>query len=125
MKAAANGVLNASILDGWWDEAVADLAPAAREGFGWVIGDRDESDDLDRARRPRTPSRCTRSSSEAVVPTFHDRGEGGVPGRWTAMMQDAIALLAPAYSTHRMVVDYVTQVYRRDPVPAGAGSSLP
>ncbi|MEX1163899.1 MAG: alpha-glucan family phosphorylase [Nitriliruptor sp.] len=124
MKAAANGVLNASILDGWWDEAVTDLAPSAREGFGWVIGDRDESEDLD-ARSAADAASLYAVLEDAVVPTFHDRGEGGVPARWTTMMQDAIALLAPAYSTHRMVVDYVTRVYRGDPVPAGAGSTVP
>lgn len=123
MKAAANGVLNASILDGWWDEAVTDLAPSARVGFGWVIGDRDESDDVGR-RDAADAEAFYRVLTEAVVPTFHDRDGDGIPHRWVAMMQDAIALLAPAYSTHRMVVDYVTQVYGGGPVGAGAGSTL-
>jgi glycogen phosphorylase len=122
MKAAANGVLNASILDGWWDEAVADHAPAARVGFGWVIGDREESGDRS-VRDAGDADALYRVLTEAVVPTFHERDGDGVPQRWVAMMQDAIALLAPGYSTHRMVVDYVTGVYGPGPVAAGAGST--
>lgn len=119
MKAAANGVLNASVLDGWWDEAVADLAPKARVGFGWVIGDRSEDGDQDH-RDGRDADAFYRVLTEAVVPTFADRDGDGVPRTWVQMMQDAIALLAPAYSTHRMVVDYVTGVYDRRPVDATA-----
>ncbi|WP_052664491.1 alpha-glucan family phosphorylase [Nitriliruptor alkaliphilus] len=122
MKAAANGVLNASILDGWWDEAVTDHAPSARVGFGWVIGDQDESDDLER-RATSDATALYRVLTEDVIATFHDRDEDGVPQRWAAMMQDAIALLAPSYSTHRMVVDYVTGVYGPGPVVADQGST--
>jgi glycogen phosphorylase len=117
MKAAMNGVLNASILDGWWDEAVADHADEAEVGFGWVIGDRDE--DGDRDRRDRADAGSLYAVLDEVVDTFHDRDADGVPRRWVAMMQDAIALLAPAYSTHRMVADYVEQVYAVGPVAAG------
>jgi glycogen phosphorylase len=124
MKAAANGVLNASVLDGWWDEAVADLAPKARLGFGWVIGDRTEGSEPE-ARDARDADALYRVLTEAVVPTFADRDADGVPRGWVAMMQDAIALLAPAYSTHRMVVDYVTRVYDRGPVGATVGSTSP
>jgi glycogen phosphorylase len=110
MKAAMNGVLNLSVLDGWWDEAVADLADRAEVGFGWAIGDRDESGD-EAARTARDADALYRLLDEEVVPTFHDRDPAGVPRRWTAMMRDAIALLSPAYSTHRMVADYVTDAY--------------
>jgi glycogen phosphorylase len=117
MKAALNGVLNASILDGWWDEAVTDHADHAEVGFGWVIGDRDE--DGDRERRDRADAGSLYAVLDEVVDTFHDRDADGIPRRWVTMMQDAIALLAPAYSTHRMVADYVEQVYAARPVAAG------
>jgi glycogen phosphorylase len=110
MKAAMNGVLNLSILDGWWDEAVADLADRAEVGFGWAIGDRDESG-IEATRTAKDAAALYRLLSDEIVPTFHDRDEAGVPQRWAAMMRDAIALLSPAYSTHRMVADYVTQAY--------------
>jgi glycogen phosphorylase len=122
MKAAANGVLNASVLDGWWDEAVTDLAPRSRVGIGWVIGDRDEGEDHE-ARNTRDAEALYRVLEESVVPTFAERDRDGIPQGWVAMMQDAIALLAPAYSTHRMVVEYATQVYAGGPVGAGAGST--
>jgi glycogen phosphorylase len=121
MKAAMNGVLNASILDGWWDEAVADHADEAEVGFGWVIGGRDE--DGDRDRRDRADAGSLYAVLDEVVATFHDRDTDGIPARWVAMMQDAIALLAPAYSTHRMVADYVDQVYAAGPVPAGRSAA--
>jgi glycogen phosphorylase len=110
MKAAMNGVLNLSILDGWWDEAVADLADRAEVGFGWALGDRDESGE-EAARTAKDADALYRLLTDEVVPTFHDRDDVGVPQRWVAMMQDAIALLSPAYSTHRMVADYVRQAY--------------
>jgi glycogen phosphorylase len=122
MKAAANGVLNASILDGWWDEAVTDWAPAARVGFGWVIGDREEAGDRE-GRDAADAGSFYRVLTEGILPTFHERDADGVPQRWVAMMQDAIALLGPNYSTHRMVVDYVTRVYEPGPVAAGVGST--
>jgi glycogen phosphorylase len=117
MKAAMNGVLNASILDGWWDEAVADHADRAEVGFGWVIGGREEGGDRD--QRDRSDAGSLYTVLDEVVATFHDRDRDGVPQRWVTMMQDAIALLAPAYSTHRMVVDYVDRVYTAGPVPVG------
>jgi glycogen phosphorylase len=110
MKAAMNGVLNLSVLDGWWDEAVADHADHAEAGFGWAIGDRDESGD-EHARTAKDADALYRLLSDEIVPTFHDRDDAGVPRRWVAMMRDAIALLSPAYSTHRMVTDYVTMAY--------------
>jgi glycogen phosphorylase len=110
MKAAMNGVLNLSILDGWWDEAVEDHTARAQAGFGWAIGDRDESGD-EPQRTARDADALYRLLTDEVVPTFHDRDEAGVPRRWVAMMREAIGLLSPAYSTHRMVADYVTEAY--------------
>jgi glycogen phosphorylase len=110
MKAAMNGVLNLSILDGWWDEAVEDHAGRADEGLGWAIGDRDESGD-EHDRTTRDADALYRLLAEEVVPAFHDRDHDGVPQRWARMMQDSIALLSPAYSTHRMVSDYVSDAY--------------
>jgi glycogen phosphorylase len=120
MKAAMNGVLNLSILDGWWDEAVADHADHAEVGFGWAIGDRDESGS-DGARRARDAGSLYGLLADQVVPTFYDRDDTGLPARWVTMMRDSIALLSPAYSTHRMVADYVAQAY--EPTTASSGAS--
>jgi glycogen phosphorylase len=105
MKAAMNGVLNISVLDGWWDEAVSDLAGRAEVGFGWAVGG--TAEDRDRAAQDAQDAAALYAILEdEVVPTFHDRDADGVPQRWVAMMKDSIRVLTPPFSTHRMVVDY-------------------
>lgn len=113
MKAAMNGCLNLSILDGWWDEAVAELAPLADAGFGWVIGDDRVLDDR-AAQDARDADALYRVLADQVVPMFHDRDADGVPSAWVAMMLDSIRVLSPRFSSHRMVVDYA-QRYAADP----------
>ncbi|MFP4310387.1 MAG: alpha-glucan family phosphorylase, partial [Nitriliruptoraceae bacterium] len=105
MKAAMNGGLNLSVLDGWWDEAVSDQGPAAEAGIGWSIGDRALIEDAD-ARDEQDVAELYRLLDEEVVPTFHDRDADGLPQRWLTMALDAIVLLSPVYSTHRMLADY-------------------
>jgi glycogen phosphorylase len=105
MKAAMNGVLNLSVLDGWWDEAVHDFAGEAEVGFGWAVGGMAEH--RDRATQDAEDAAALYAILEdEVVPTFHDRDADGVPQRWVAMMKDSIRVLTPPFSTHRMVVDY-------------------
>jgi glycogen phosphorylase len=119
MKAAMNGVLNLSVLDGWWDEAVVDLAPLAEVGFGWGIGD--GSEHADAAERDAADATSLyRLLADEVVPTFFDRDADGIPQRWVAMMVDAIRVLSPRFSTHRMVADYSD----RYGVSAGAGAPV-
>jgi glycogen phosphorylase len=105
MKAAMNGGLNLSVLDGWWDEAVAELAPAADAGFGWVIGD-DHVDDDRATQDARDADALYRVLADQVVPLFHDRDADGIPRGWVSMMMDAIRVLSPRFSSHRMVIDY-------------------
>lgn len=109
MKSAMNGGLNLSILDGWWDEAVADLAEEADVGFGWAIEAGSLPDDP-AGRDAAEADALYRLLEEQVVPTFYDRDAAGVPQGWVAMMRDAIRVLSPVFSTHRMVADY-TQRY--------------
>jgi len=103
MKAAANGVLNVSILDGWWDEAYS-------PEVGWAIPsgatlDRPETDDLAEAEA------LYRLLEREVAPVYFDRDGGGVPRRWVAMMKASIQRLAPEFSAGRMVLDYFDQAY--------------
>lgn len=105
MKAAMNGVLNVSILDGWWDEAWADRDRSAPDP-GWSIGDGRES------RTEQTADEADaltllRVLEEEVVPVFYDRGNGHTPDAWIARMRESIRQLAPVYNTNRMVADYV------------------
>jgi starch phosphorylase len=114
MKAAANGVLNLSTLDGWWDEAWSGRDPAGIP-IGWSIGqgesyaDRDEQDQIEAAALYDLLERD-------VVPTFYDRGIDGLPRGWIARMQASISYLVPLISSHRMVREYVERCY----LPAAA-----
>jgi glycogen phosphorylase len=108
MKAALNGSLNVSVLDGWWDEAMSDQGRFAEVGIGWAIGDRAPVTDA-ADRDAADASELYRLLAEEVVPTFYDRDEAGLPRRWLTMALDAIVLLSPVYSTHRMVADYAVR----------------
>lgn len=103
MKAAANGVLNFSILDGWWVE-----------GFngenGWSIGTGEEYGDLNYQDDIESRSIYELLEKE-IVPLFYRRGSDGVPRGWVARMKKAISTLAPVYNTGRMVCDYTDTCY--------------
>jgi len=103
MKAAFNGVLNLSILDGWWAEAYngrngwAIEADVAHEDAGWQ--DRADANAL------------YHILEEQVVPLFYQRGRDNVPRGWVAMMKEAIRTVGPQFSTRRMVKEYTDKYY--------------
>ncbi|MGH7776426.1 MAG: alpha-glucan family phosphorylase [Candidatus Dormibacterales bacterium] len=102
MKAAANGGLNLSVLDGWWDEAY-------RPGAGWAIPsgatlERPQTDDAAEAEA------LYRLLEKEVLPAFYDRPEG-LPRRWLAMTRAAIRSAVTGYSARRMVGDYLERAY--------------
>jgi len=104
MKAAMNGVLNFSILDGWW-----------MEGFngenGFAIGDIDVG--TDQAAADAADAEALYSSLEQqVVPKFYSRGEDGLPNEWIKMMRNSIATLTSKFSSDRMVNEYITRIYK-------------
>ena len=104
MKAAMNGVLNCSILDGWWPEA-------CDHGVnGWAIGERLLDDDGDDAR---DAAALYALIEDEIVPTFYDNR-----ARWRRMMRESIAVGVQQFSSDRMVADYYTRLYRRAPAVA-------
>jgi starch phosphorylase len=103
MKAAANGVLNLSILDGWWDEAY-------HPGIGWAIGSREEYEDSDYQDDVESNSLYELLEKD-VTTTFYDRGHDGLPRRWITMMKDCIREVAPVFNTNRMVGEYNDRFY--------------
>ena len=103
MKAAANGVLNLSILDGWWDEAF-------EPGVGWAIGRHEEYEDREEQDRVEASALYDLLEKE-VVPCFYDRRQDGLPGGWIEMMQQSLATLGPTFSSHRMVSQYADEHY--------------
>jgi starch phosphorylase len=103
MKAAANGVLNLSTLDGWWDEAYD-------SEVGWAIGRGESYDDPE--RRDQVESDALYDLLERdVVPAFYDRGVDRLPRRWIERMQASIARLNYSFNTHRMVREYTEACY--------------
>jgi starch phosphorylase len=112
MKAALNGGLNLSILDGWWDEWY--------DGEnGWAIpsadgvGDPSVRDDLEAAALYDLLER-------EIAPRFYDRNREGVPVRWMEMMRHTLESLGPKVLATRMVRDYVGTLY--EPAAAAARS---
>ncbi|MFP3928497.1 MAG: alpha-glucan family phosphorylase [Desulfobacteraceae bacterium] len=103
MKAAANGALQLSILDGWWDEGY-------HRELGWAIGSGETYDDPE--FQDEVESKILYDILEKdVVPRFYDRGPDGLPRRWIAMMKASLHRLCPVFNTHRMVEEYWDKSY--------------
>jgi len=112
MKAAANGVLNCSVLDGWWVEGY-------EPDLGWAIGrgesytDPNYQDDLE--------SRALYDLLEKqIVPLFYKRTIDNIPREWIGRMKNCMRKLGPVFNTNRMVKDYAEKFY----IPADARGRL-
>lgn len=103
-KAALNGVLNFSILDGWW-----------REGYngrnGWAIGEDVDYDVANHQDESDAKSLFDTLENEIIPLYFLERSSDGLPGEWIARMKESIRTLAPQFSMRRMVKEYVEQLY--------------
>jgi starch phosphorylase len=103
MKAALNGGLNLSILDGWWHEMF--------DGEnGWAISSAEDVHDLDR-RDQLEASALFDLLERQVVPLYHERYGGPVPRRWLKKVRRSLTLLGPEVTASRMVQDYVADLY--------------
>ena len=103
MKAALNGVLNVSILDGWWAEG---YAPEA----GWAIGG-SYVDPHEAEQDARDAAELYRILEEEVLPAYYRRGEDGLPADWLRKMKASIARFGAMFNAKRMVVEYVENMY--------------
>ncbi|MBL8086602.1 MAG: alpha-glucan family phosphorylase [Chthonomonas sp.] len=106
MKAAANGVPNASILDGWWDEA-------CEEGNGFAVGQRADQRNLRMQDRFDGESLLA-TLEQHVLPRYAKRDAAGIPLDWVKIMKGSIATSLYAFSTRRMLEDYVQEIYATD-----------
>ena len=110
MKAAANGVLNLSVLDGWWVEGYS-------PDVGWSIGNTENYNSED--ERDYVESEAIYNLLQKVVaPLYYDRGPDGLPHGWIKMMKASIQKLVPHFNTNRMVREYYEKFY----VPAHRGT---
>ncbi|HEU0286141.1 MAG TPA: alpha-glucan family phosphorylase, partial [Nocardioidaceae bacterium] len=103
MKAALNGGLNLSILDGWWDEWF--------DGHnGWAIPSADGVEDPDRRDDIEAAALYDLVEKE-VAARFYDRDTDGLPIRWLEMVRHTLKSLGPKVLSTRMLRDYVTELY--------------
>ncbi len=107
-KASLNGVVNCSILDGWWPEAY-------NGNNGWAIGDEREYDNLD--EQDWNDAQHLYHILEHEASGLYYNRPDGIPHEWLERVKTAIATVAPAYSTRRMVKEYVERLY----LPAARG----
>ncbi len=103
MKAAANGALNLSVLDGWWDEAYT-------SEVGWSIGSGEEYDDTNYQDAVESNAIYNILEQE-IIPLFYDIGTGGIPRAWIRKMKNTLRKIVPFFNTHRMVHQYLSECY--------------
>ena len=108
MKAAVNGALNMSILDGWWDEIWRSQKQPTR--IGWAIGKGEPYQDPKYQEQVEAEALYDLLERD-IIPTFYDRGSDGVPRKWIEYMKSSIGTVCPFVNTHRMVKDYACNVY--------------
>ncbi|HEY7970088.1 MAG TPA: alpha-glucan family phosphorylase, partial [Candidatus Limnocylindrales bacterium] len=111
MKAAVNGGVNFSVLDGWWDEGW-------RGDNGWAIGGRETNAD-EGAQDWSDVQDLYRLLEEEIVPRYYERDEDGLPTAWVDQMRRSMASTLWRFSTTRMLQEYVEQMY----LPAAASAA--
>ncbi len=103
MKAAANGVLNLSVLDGWWAEGYS-------TDVGWSIGSTENYNSEEERDYVESES-IYNLLQKVVVPLYYERGDDGLPHNWIKMMKASIQKLVPHFNTNRMVREYYERFY--------------
>jgi len=111
MKAALNGVLNFSVLDGWWREAY-------NGANGWAIG---EDADLDHEVQDQADALSLyKTLEDEIIPLYYSgRNSENIPMDWVSRIKESMRTITPQFSTRRMLKEYVEKLY----VPAGKRST--
>ncbi len=102
-KVPMNGGVNFSVLDGWWVEGY-------HGNNGWIIGDDREYPDTDIQDNVDSVSFYDTLEKE-IIPQYYDLDERGIPTRFIQTMKASMKTVIPAFNTHRMVTDYLNQLY--------------
>jgi len=118
MKAALNGVINFSVLDGWWQEGY-------NGENGWVIGDETVLDDPN-AQDAKDAASLYDVLENQIVPLYYQDSGVTMSAGWIRKIKECISTLAPQFSTRRMVKQYVEEMYLPAPTnnPAAKGNGL-
>ena len=102
-KASVNGVINFSVLDGWWAEGY-------NSKNGWYIGINDEYENNEVQDKADSDDIYTTLENK-IIPTYYDRNKENIPEKWIKIMKNSIISTGGRFSTSRMVVDYVEKLY--------------
>lgn len=102
-KASVNGVINFSVLDGWWAEGY-------NQENGWTIGTNAEYNSYDEQDIADSQS-MYRTLEDKIIPTYYNKNEEGISPKWIRIMKNSIISTAGKYSTARMLVDYTNNLY--------------
>ena len=102
-KAEMNGVLNFSVLDGWWFEGY-------KEGAGWALTDKKAFENQDFQNDLDAKTIYSIFENE-IIPCFFEKNEKGIPQGWIQYIKNSIAKIAPEFTTRRMINDYEEKFY--------------
>jgi starch phosphorylase len=103
MKAAMNGVLNFSVLDGWWREAY-------NGRNGWAIGE--DKDPVEPEVQDEADALSLYSTLEnEIIPLYYERNGDQLPFEWIERIKNNLRTITPQFSTRRMVKEYVERLY--------------
>ena len=102
-KAAINGVLNLSVLDGWWSEGY-------NEHNGWALGKREDWDEEQEADINDAATLYEILETQ-VIPLYYERSADDLPHEWLGWVKESIASIGPNFSMRRMLKQYADQVY--------------
>ena len=102
-KASVNGVINFSVLDGWWAEGYDSKN-------GWTIGTNDEYSSYDIQDDADSNSMYTTLENK-IIPTYYDKASNGISEKWLRIMKNSIISTGGRYSTSRMLCDYTDRLY--------------
>ncbi|HMD87984.1 MAG TPA: alpha-glucan family phosphorylase [Anaerolineaceae bacterium] len=104
MKAALNGVLNFSVLDGWWHEGY-------NGRNGWAIGDDTDYDDPNQQDEADSESLYDTLENEIIPLYYQNRSADNLPGDWIGRVKESMRTLIPQFSMRRMLNEYMSQLY--------------
>ncbi|MDX2134099.1 MAG: alpha-glucan family phosphorylase [Saprospiraceae bacterium] len=105
MKAAINGVMNFSVLDGWWCEGY-------KPGAGWALPEKETYADTT-LQNELDAETIYNILEDDILPTYFDQNEGGVSKKWVAHIKNTIADIAPDFVMKRMLDDYQERYYQK------------